>query len=900
ITLTQEGIQSNSKNGLLQFCYTDSRFEDSLLGMGWASGWFGTGQSKLVLGGNIEEVFSFDLATQKIVDAVESQGSCVIKPGTKYLCVGHTSGQVSLRDPRSLSMEHVFNAHALTINTIDVKGDLMVTCGWEDQDQYGMYPDTMIRVFDLRTNRQLGSCHFRYCPTFVKFHPMFSSMIVASSTNGQFQFMDIQQNLITEDSYTIPTNNAYLYANNTQTSITNLELSSSGENLLFGNSIGMIHVWSTNGQLLPQLNPNSRHTQDDTNYNNMLSDSVPLSDWPVGTKCSPCKLQTIHPAIFGKLKMKGALICENPGLENLTDGYIENQVEKTLRIVPKRYIRLNIKPSKQKFQEFDFSKFNSTKYSGLENVLQYTQFVNATVQVLYHLSEPLRTSFMNHLCDKTHCLSCELGFLFYMFQQAEKQSHTHRTLSANNLIRTLRGLDPEFFSGMDQLIEQKTSNTKLCQLFFDFVIKTCCREMTLETPIITSSPKKLQISKKKKQNIIETFFGCYKNEVFALSHDVPPSNHWNTAIMNMLSGCVSPPPCLTLQCTVPAWIRTAHVNNQKTCIPPHFDLQYDPSQGVWLSSTKDYRPRSQHIHYQLKAFIINILDPTSQKETGHCAAYILKENNWVLFNDFQVSVDVGQDVLYFGRSYKTPSTLFYMRSDAEQLLPNVIYKNPITIKKAYGQSTESIDFPKKGDKVAIDAEFVLLSKNHGANTNHLDWESQLFSLGRVTVLLDKGLNVEPIVFLDDYIVTANENVSDYMTRFSGLKEGDLDPELSTHHVMNLKSTYIKLRALADIGVIFVGHGLKNDFKIINVFVPKEQTIDTVEIYQLPRQRKISLRFLSKNLLGKDIQQETHSSEEDASASLKLYHLYLELQEKNKFEETLERVYTIGRNTNWNG
>jgi PAB-dependent poly(A)-specific ribonuclease subunit 2 len=85
---------------------------------------------------------------------------------------------------------------------------------------------------------------------------------------------------------------------------------------------------------------------------------------------------------------------------------------------------------------------------------------------------------------------------------------------------------------------------------------------------------------------------------------------------------------------------------------------------------------------------------------------------------------------------------------------------------------------------------------------------------------------------------------------------------------------------------------------IDIFVPKEQIIDTVEIYQLPRQRKISLRYLSKHLLHKDIQQETHSSEEDAATSLKLYHLYKKLEKEGTFEETLENIYTIGRNTNW--
>ena len=130
-------------------------------------------------------------------------------------------------------------------------------------------------------------------------------------------------------------------------------------------------------------------------------------------------------------------------------------------------------------------------------------------------------------------------------------------------------------------------------------------------------------------------------------------------------------------------------------------------------------------------------------------------------------------------------------------------------------------------------------------------------LARVSVVRGESGPRRLVPVIDDYI-RAVEPVYDYLTRFSGLVPGDLDPRRA-RTTSRLKHAYLKLRYLVDCGCIFVGHGLKQDFKMINIVVPPAQIVDTVELFHFKRQRKLSLRFLASYLLSIDIQQETHDS-----------------------------------------
>jgi hypothetical protein len=84
----------------------------------------------------------------------------------------------------------------------------------------------------------------------------------------------------------------------------------------------------------------------------------------------------------------------------------------------------------------------------------------------------------------------------------------------------------------------------------------------------------------------------------------------------------------------------------------------------------------------------------------------------------------------------------------------------------------------------------------------------------------------------------------------------------------------------------------------DLLVPRAQIIDTVDLFHIKGQRKISLKYLAWHLLGIDIQLDTHCSVEDARTALALYKIYVKSQKEGTFNSLLNEIYTVGRSLHW--
>ncbi|KAF5309089.1 hypothetical protein D9611_014987 [Ephemerocybe angulata] len=287
------------------------------------------------------------------------------------------------------------------------------------------------------------------------------------------------------------------------------------------------------------------------------------------------------------------------------------------------------------------------------------------------------------------------------------------------------------------------------------------------------------------------------------------------------------------------------------------------------------------VGYELKSLVVKI----STKERQSHLVSLVKipdaelddgyDSPWFIFNDFMVQNMAEQDVLSFpesGRFAIDPSEIALkdrldLSSLPSELDPFILCQDTsISQNRDHDAIRHELlhkdELPNPGTLVAIDAEFVSMQQE----------ETEFRSDGTKKVIRPARLS---------------------------LALGDLDPVHSRYTLTPLKVVYKKLRALVDRGCIFVGHGLSKDFRIINIFVPPEQVIDTVDLYFVKsRQRRLSLRFLSWFILHQHIQTDNHDSIEDARSALSLYYAYQDLESEGMFDQKLDEIYKEGRQYNF--
>ncbi|KAK6463024.1 ubiquitin carboxyl-terminal hydrolase-domain-containing protein [Scheffersomyces coipomensis] len=346
---------------------------------------------------------------------------------------------------------------------------------------------------------------------------------------------------------------------------------------------------------------------------------------------------------------------------------------------------------------------------------------------------------------------------------------------------------------------------------------------------------------------------------------------------------------------------------------PNLDTPLAFKQSVTqFDNAKDY------LKYDLVGYVCEI-NHQSEVATGfhNLVTFIKTNGKWYLFNDFLVMPIPESEVFDLSSNWKKPIMLLYNSSEIASnkfeyfhtetfskipsLNSTILYRDHFagTIREGYKKEYELLtqsDAPQFGSLVAIDAEFVNLRPDEVEiryNGDKKLIKPKFLSLARLSVIRGEDGPLFGKAFIDDYIVHTSE-IYDYLTNFSGIEPGDLDPIKSEKNLVTLQTTYRKLWLLLNMGVVFVGHGLYNDFRGINIQVPREQIRDTNEFfYKSSYKRQLSLKFLAYVCLKEKVQTGNHDSIEDAYTALLLYRKYLDLVARGEFEDALHNIYIEG-------
>ncbi|GLB35065.1 putative catalytic subunit of the poly(A)-nuclease (PAN) deadenylation complex, one of two cytoplasmic mRNA deadenylases involved in mRNA turnover [Lyophyllum shimeji] len=608
--------------------------------------------------------------------------------------------------------------------------------------------------------------------------------------------------------------------------------------------------------------------------------------------------------------------------------------------IPAMYRRVEIEYSKFGVEDFDFGFYNKTEYSGLETHI-LNSYTNPVLQVM-HYSLPIRTLAKSHIttnCPREHCLLCELGFvvlgvlaqasnaieLIDYGREGAEVDYAHKIQIFHRFLIDHLSSEGNSFPNNPSLLGKPPaqfdphtlSAAPVTQLLGidgkNFITCSSCgavREKDNMTHIVDLTyPRK---GPSNEQAPAMDFAGILRHSLLRqLTHKATCQNckHFTNFTSRRSISSRDLPPILAINACVS--------NNDNLA------LWLDVRGQTFLKPQIELRGQVEGVDDQLcTAYAIRslIVQVTSKEKPSHLVAIVKVpeagertdlKSPWFLFNDFVVQNISEQEALSFPGKWKVPAIIYYERVDLREIvdysgLPNKIdesilsYDTSISLNRdprlMKHEFLKPEELPRPGTLVAIDAEFVLMQQEEtefrSDGTNRVLRPARL-SLARVSVLRGDGPK-QGVPFIDDHIHTS-EAIVDYLTEFSGIKFGDLDPHISRYTLTPLKLVYKKLRLLVDRGCIFIGHGLSKDFRIINIYVPPEQVIDTVDLYFLKsRQRRLSLRFLSWFVLGQHIQTDMHDSIEDARSALKLYKAYHQFEEEGTFDQKLEELYKEGR------
>ncbi|CAG8540264.1 10143_t:CDS:2 [Acaulospora colombiana] len=125
ISLSSDSVKMTNRRGLVRWAISNEDTTD-LRCMTYTT----MPNSEILAAGRRQSMLVINIARGTVVKKVESESEIVVMRKSRLVCYGSTSGEVTLRDPRTFKVEHRIQAHTGAISDIDTTGNLLLTCGF--------------------------------------------------------------------------------------------------------------------------------------------------------------------------------------------------------------------------------------------------------------------------------------------------------------------------------------------------------------------------------------------------------------------------------------------------------------------------------------------------------------------------------------------------------------------------------------------------------------------------------------------------------------------------------------------------------------------------------------------------------------------------------------------------
>ncbi|MCJ1313152.1 poly(A)-specific ribonuclease [Agyrium rufum] len=903
ISVAPTSVHLSSRRGLTQWHIEDTTMTDLR-----CMSYMGRTHSVIVVGGCQTTLLKIDVERGTIIENIPSKHEYTMMKRSHWLCAATSTGPINILDPDNLNIIQTLNTNNVGICDMDARNNYLVTCGWVTRPQGTPMLASLANVYDLKAMVQLAPIAFQAGAAHVQMHPRLQSTCLIASQSGQLQVVDLM-------------NTASMQLRHADISgyLSSLVLSPSGEALALCDADGLVHLWGS---------PSKLHFADFSNPTEFADPEASVtvievnSDLPLSAIGMPYyREQLLSSWSTNELYEVGNLPTRIDPLilENLRT----NEVGAFARN-PKKTKRNQVE--KSRFIEGNAANLGAPKF--LSEKARHSEPPNFVERRISDVVESLAASALAGTAKaEIPAMYRNVEIKYSKFGVDDFDFEYVQLSGASNFGAAKMGL-----------LEEHSTNGPLTS-----TLQTACRYLLehISNDYRKISPHAAEFDQ---TFAIDAYLNircpnCFNDS----SHHSRARNQIPTfsQILKVSMEGESPPRGWCDKCR-----RYHHLSQRKTIrgLPNVLILNaalksaeakqywaipgWLPDRiGIIVDNGKPFcfEGEDLRLHLQRRLHIINVYDlvgtvadvSPDELQKSHLVSMInvavsekqpQHPNDWHLFNDFLVRKISKDEALRFIPAWKNPAIVTYQVSTAshrvddswkDSLDTSLLYHN-WSINNRHSQDTITLrpdaDRPTTGFHVAIDTEFVALQQEEidiSANGDREVVRPTRLGLARVSVL--RGSNPdEGVPFINDYIVI-NEPIVDYLTKWSGVEEGDLTPRTSLHNLVPLKVAYKKLWLLLNLGCIFIGHGLPKDFRTINIQIPKAQVLDTVDLFfSKARQRKLSLRYLAWYLLKEDIQTENHDSIEDARTALKLWRKWEEFTERGIEESMIEEVYRAGK------